>query len=147
MSAPFIIPFNFQPVNSGTIYNGTYTVPANKYARVVVTLSASARIFSTSLVPDGGESIAISNSSDSLSLEVWARAGEVFSASVSAPAPAAAASVNIIASAVAILGGQQLASVYAPASGAIFPAGGNDTVSANSNADVTFRYEEFNQIS
>lgn len=33
MSAPYIIPFNHQPVNAGRS-TGTYTVPAGKYARV-----------------------------------------------------------------------------------------------------------------
>jgi hypothetical protein len=145
MSAPYIIPFNFQPVNTG-ISNSTYTVPAGKYARVVVNLSASARIFNTSLVATGGEAIAVSNNTQSLSVEVWARAGEAFSASTSAPAPAPSSSVNIIASAVAVLNGNLLASVYAPASGLIFTSSG-DTVEANSIAEVSFRYEEYNQIS
>jgi hypothetical protein len=33
MSAPMIIPFNFQPVNTGAT-TGTYTVPAGKYAYI-----------------------------------------------------------------------------------------------------------------
>jgi hypothetical protein len=35
MSAPMIIPFNFQPVNTGST-TGTYTVPAGKYARAYI---------------------------------------------------------------------------------------------------------------
>jgi hypothetical protein len=34
MSAPYIIPFNHQPVTTGVSTSGTYTVPAGKYARV-----------------------------------------------------------------------------------------------------------------
>jgi hypothetical protein len=35
MSAPFIVPFNFQPV-SVSVKTASYTIPAGKYARVVV---------------------------------------------------------------------------------------------------------------
>jgi hypothetical protein len=35
MSAPFIIPFNFQPV-SVSVKTGSYTIPAGNYARVLV---------------------------------------------------------------------------------------------------------------
>lgn len=36
MSAPYIIPFNFQPVSTVASSSGTYTVPAGKYARVTI---------------------------------------------------------------------------------------------------------------
>ena len=36
MSAPYIIPFNFQPVSTVASSSGTYTVPAGKYARVTM---------------------------------------------------------------------------------------------------------------
>jgi len=35
MSAPFFLPFNFQPV-SVSVKTGSYTIPAGKYARVTV---------------------------------------------------------------------------------------------------------------
>jgi outer membrane lipoprotein SlyB len=35
MSAPFIVPFNFQPV-SVSVKTGSYTIPSGKYARVYV---------------------------------------------------------------------------------------------------------------
>lgn len=38
MSAPFFVPFNFQPISIQR-GSGTYTVPAGKYARVSVNLS------------------------------------------------------------------------------------------------------------
>lgn len=36
MSAPYIIPFNFQPVSTVASSSGTYTVPAGKYAKVTI---------------------------------------------------------------------------------------------------------------
>lgn len=41
MSAPFIVPFNFQPV-SVSVKTASYTIPAGKYARVLVNLEGSA---------------------------------------------------------------------------------------------------------
>ena len=41
MTAPFVIPFNFQP-ESVSVETGSYTVPAGKYARVTVNLEGSA---------------------------------------------------------------------------------------------------------
>ena len=41
MSAPFVIPFNFQP-DSVSVKTGSYTIPPAKYARVVVNLIGSA---------------------------------------------------------------------------------------------------------
>ena len=41
MSAPFIVPFNNQPT-AVSVKTGSYTIPAGKYARVVVNLEGSA---------------------------------------------------------------------------------------------------------
>lgn len=41
MSAPYIVPFNFQPV-AISVKTTSYTIPAGKYARVVVNLEGSA---------------------------------------------------------------------------------------------------------
>jgi hypothetical protein len=43
MSAPFIVPFNFQP-DSVSVITSSYTIPAGKYARVVVNLEGSATV-------------------------------------------------------------------------------------------------------
>lgn len=40
MSAPFVIPFNFQP-ESVSVVTGSYTVPPGKYARVIANVSGS----------------------------------------------------------------------------------------------------------
>lgn len=36
MSAPYIIPFNFEPASTVASSSGTYTVPAGKYARLTI---------------------------------------------------------------------------------------------------------------
>lgn len=41
MSAPLVVPFNFKPI-SVSVKTASYTIPANKYARVLVNLIGSA---------------------------------------------------------------------------------------------------------
>lgn len=41
MSAPLVVPFNFQP-SAVSVKTGSYTIPAGKYAKVTVNLEGSA---------------------------------------------------------------------------------------------------------
>jgi hypothetical protein len=52
MSAPLVIPFNFQPVQT-VVTNASYTVPSGKYAKIVAFFTAgrSVSVNATNLVP------------------------------------------------------------------------------------------------
>ena len=82
MSAPYIIPFNFQPVSTGAS-TSTYTVPSGKYARVVISLSSEIGVQTTanpSGAPVVGESF-FTDGSNSISKEFWLKATDSVSLS------------------------------------------------------------------
>ena len=147
MAAPYIIPFNFQPANTGTVLNGSYTVPSGKYARVIINLSAMARISAATSDSDGGEYVAISSNSDSSTIEVWAVAAEAFTTSTSSASGGPGASTHSISTASVSIGGTQLAIARAAASGIIGGGGADDNVTISGAASASMRYEEYNVIS
>jgi hypothetical protein len=84
MSTPYIIPFNFQPVNVVSASSGSYTVPSGKYAKVTVVLSSQMAFSSLS-----GTATAVTNtnifSSESghVVVDLYLKAGDVLSFSSS----------------------------------------------------------------
>jgi hypothetical protein len=60
MSAPYIIPFNFQPVSTVVGTTASYTVPSGKFAIIDVSISSTLRI--TNIEDDGGHSWTVSPS-------------------------------------------------------------------------------------
>jgi hypothetical protein len=97
MAAPYIIPFNHQPVNRGTTA-GTYTVPSGRYARVVASLSAyagaSKTAFITSFPSGSSPSYDCKPDSNQASIELWLRAGDVVSTAGVVASGTASFSIN-----------------------------------------------------
>jgi len=85
MSAPFIIPFNMQPVSHQT-GTGTYTCPAGKYAKVTVFIRGTA----TGVIGNGGAvdyldmPIITSDSFNSV-FDVWVKSGDTIAATLTNP--------------------------------------------------------------
>jgi hypothetical protein len=82
MSSAYLIPFNFQPVNTVVGSSGTYTVPANMYAYITVTLNST-----MGLLAESGTNItslsrtinALSINSGSKVASIYLKAGDVLS--------------------------------------------------------------------
>lgn len=79
MSAPYIIPFNHQPVATG-IQENSYTVPSGKYARVTIPICLVAYCVGDNLNAGPGTAnlTSISTFSDSKNerFEIWLKAGD-----------------------------------------------------------------------
>lgn len=90
MSAPYIIPFNNQPVATGAS-SSTYTVPANKYARVTITLSVTAYASGTNDSAFGNTPAEGPSLADSKTIVIWAKAADAISFSTSAASASATA--------------------------------------------------------
>lgn len=73
--------FNFQPVNTTGGANTNYTVPTNRYARVVVTLDGDTYISSTN---SATTVYGLSISNKCCTMELWLKSGDVLSFSNSA---------------------------------------------------------------
>jgi hypothetical protein len=150
MASPYIIPFNHQPVSSAAISGGSYTCPAGKYARVVLTLSASARGTCNTLS-------VISNSTTSglsSTQEFWLRAGQTITTSTTIASGSATPSSNtsslLLSSdsiASATIGGVQVAKIMAPATIQVTSAVASTTLTMTGAASADFYYEEYNVIS
>lgn len=84
MSAPFFVPFNFQPVSHQRGTTGTYTCPAGKYARVTVLFTCG---FSFDMGNPNSTSphppVAISTSNQSSSFDIWLKSGDTLTLAVS----------------------------------------------------------------
>ena len=87
MSAPYIIPFNHQPMNvvSGS---GSYTVPSGKYARVCVTLGSaiSLGVLTGSATAFSGATIVATSANNQVVIDVYLKAGDVLSFSTTSAA-------------------------------------------------------------
>jgi hypothetical protein len=155
MSAPYIIPFNFQPVNSGTINNASYTVPAGKYARVIATVQASARASRTMTAVPNSYIHSGYGGTDSKTVELWLRAGEVVTTTTTVASGTASNTINTPASVVSAstamlsVGGVGTCLVNVPAldTTAATAVAGQSTSTLGGQATVIYRYEEFNIIS
>ena len=82
MSAPFLIPFNFQPINTVVGSSGTYTVPANKYAYATVTLNSTIGLLSftsTGIVSPSRQINALTINNGSKVFGIYLKAGDVLS--------------------------------------------------------------------
>lgn len=151
MSAPYIIPFNFQPVNTGASTSG-YTVPAGKYARVTISLQTEISV-STTANPSGAPSTdsLFTTGQDSSIATFWLKTGDV----VSMTSTSGSGSITIGS------GSQvQRSSCYAAASingttvltsrsvsSAMFQATAGYTAAFSGSPSTGLFYEEFNQIS
>lgn len=161
MSAPFFIPFNFQPVNTGRS-STTYTVPAGFYAQVQINLAAYANATLANTDVQGLFTPINYNSdseSDSRNISLFLKAGDVitFNSSVaSGTGNVSWSSVNDVrmasASAVSIitarLNGQDIATIYATASGvlsmdAISAAGSFNFVNFSGAVSGFVQYSEY----
>lgn len=143
MAAPFIIPFNYQPVNSGNIANASYTVPSGKYARIVATLTTTMSLAGSSSTQGG-------NGSDSCIVEYWLRAGEVVTVTQTLN-NFSTSTGNTCTSAVAVaalnINGTTVARSNASGVGYNTNSGAGFIVSLTGTANVNYRYEEFFIIS
>lgn len=74
MSSPFIVPFNFNPVNVVIGTGAQYTVDASKYAKVTINYSLNV-VGAAPSAGAGSSSISISNGNISGSIEIWLRPG------------------------------------------------------------------------
>jgi hypothetical protein len=144
MSAPFFVPFNFQPVSTakGT---GTYTCPAGKYALVTVTLSVEARGN-----PGAGTTYAYGSSdSSSQVFSVWVAAGQTVQGSLS-NASATSASANQASTSATGTASYQVDGVTSGSVRASASAGHGNAVALTSSVTGTssFHYyaQEFNQL-
>ena len=82
MSSAYLIPFNFQPVNTVVGSSGTYTVPANMYAYATITLNSTVGVgsFTGNNVSGASRTINIlSINSGSRVCHVFLKAGDVLS--------------------------------------------------------------------
>jgi hypothetical protein len=155
MSAPYIIPFNFQPSATGNVANAGYTVPAGKYARVMANLSVKSHPSSYSAVGSGSPPVYAASGEDSTSIELFLKSGDVVSVSNSAGSATATASGNAYAAsnfAVAVstanisVNGTIVASVTCSSSCFLSPAN-ITTMNLSGTSTVNYSYAEFNNIS
>lgn len=81
MGAPIVVPFNNQPVSTqkGT---GTYTCPAEKYARVTVTVSGRAAVASITGANAMVDTV-ISSGQFNETMDIWVGPGDTVSGSLS----------------------------------------------------------------
>lgn len=78
------VSFNHRPTTT-ELYTGSYTVPANTYARVVCSCSASAYGFSEASNGGFSDAGASMGNTDSKTMEFWAIAGDVVDVAMSVP--------------------------------------------------------------
>ena len=139
MSAPYIIPFNFQPV--ATVAAGsTYTVPSGKFARVVATLTVSA------LVGASGGSNGAQSQTNTGVFEYWLKAGDVITVTGVTGATSGGAVTGVASATVTAevtINGTTSATVGASAS--YTGAGGSWSISGARRFEVLA--SEYNQIS
>lgn len=172
MPAPFIVPFNNQPVNTG-VTTASYTVPAGKYSRVIVTVGLTASVSkspvasaTTGAAAQAGSYTANQGSFND-KLELWLKAGDVLSFTTSVASGAVSAtSITTVASGVYFratssstqttisLNASALATFYATAQIGFYYVPQTTVVSTavdigtfTGAASVVTHFEEFNVIS
>lgn len=143
MSAPFIIPFNFQPVNTGAS-SSTYTVPLGKYARITATLTTTAYPSSLDLVT--GQVYHSVGNSNTTTFSIWLKSGDAVSVSNTAASRTSSVTDTItgISTALLKINSNTVASCSSAASfgsSSAFPK-----VIAGTSV-VNYFYEEYNEIS
>jgi hypothetical protein len=173
MPAPFIIPFNNQPVNTG-VTAASYTVPAGKYARVIVSIGLTATfsnggsLTNIGSTTSGSTNYGVNTGHFNDKIELWLKAGDVLafttslaSGTISTVAGATiggqfeARSASSQTSSTITLNASALATFYATASvyhHQTFPAAAGTLVAATigtfaGTATVVTHFEEFNVIS
>jgi hypothetical protein len=148
MSAPYIIPFNNQPANTGA-GSSTYTVPSGKYTRLVVAVHTSA-YGNVSLI---NQVVDMSNDSNTVTQAYWLKAGDIVTVSTTS----ASASNTPATGAVVFLRASSIASVFINGTTVIdsesysYIQTGSTiagvTISISGNSSARYFYEEYNVIS
>lgn len=164
MSAPYIIPFNFQPVNTVVGTSASYTVPAGKYAIAKINISASTWLngFGGTSSPVSGTASTPNSSSTSacLPFELILKAGDALTFTVSDASNYSGSNngstvtfaLGAISSSVVVsLNGVLIAKITSSTSFGSFtcPTGGAGTayiVAGNGNYS-SYAISEYNQIS
>lgn len=135
MSAPYIIPFNHQPVSTGVSTN--YTVPSGKYARVVINLNASAACSQNDSLGTGfsgapSASVNCQSDSKSNSIELWLKAGDNISFALQNAAGSAGFNSGFVGNTAAVL-----FDAAASESAAVAFHNGNEVASARAVAQAS----------
>lgn len=140
MSAPYIIPFNQQPVNTGA-GSSTYTVPSGKYARLTYNLYAVATV-TCSIATNSPVNL---SNSDNLSGSVWLKAGDAITVGTSVPSGTSGSGAGISGSASASI--LLNATTFAQAIAGISSSGVTAaTLTLGGSTGSLFMYEEYNAI-
>jgi len=148
MSADLFNPFNHQPISTQR-GSGTYTCPAGKYARVVITLSGYA--LGAPGVAATDMSIAANSSSFSEAVDIWVKAGDVITFNIGVASATtgavAAGSTSGVSAAEAIYNGTIFAKFIVGASAAHAVNGATTTTSSISGAvEVNWYAAEYNVL-
>ena len=172
MAAPIVVPFNNQPINTG-VTTASYTVPAGKYSRVIVSIGLSAQFSKT---PTSNETTGANSQTGSYmstpasfndKLELWLKAGDVLafttttaSGTITVPSTTLAASGQLLrvaqssTSASITLNASSLATFYATSQVSFQQSPGTGVTSTiltlgafGGTATVVTHFEEFNVIS
>lgn len=149
MSAPYIIPFNHQPVNTGS-GSSTYTVPSGKYARLRYTCNAQAWTMVTGGT-SGNVTGTTSSSTDSCNGDIWLKAGDAITVSLSNPSgsvgPAASGTITATATAAILLNASIFARASCTSAMSWIGLGASTSMQKDGTTSVYFSYEEYNIIS
>lgn len=152
MSAPYIIPFNNQPVTTGA-GTATYTVPSGKYARVTITLNTAIYFSASSATTVANFPPSGNTACDTVVISIWAKTGDAISfaanspgATSSAGATAAVAYLTSTSTMTALLNGTAFAKASATAT-FITSNSASSTVTSEGAGSATYYYEEYNVIS
>ena len=144
MSAPYIIPFNHQPILTGAS-SSTYTVPSGKYARVTATLTCAAWVSARSAV-NGSTGYSEGASSQSTTITIWLKAADAITVSNTNASGTSASSslVTSVSTASILVNAATVSSISTPVSAT---ATAGNTVTLSGSASVNYIYEEYNVIS
>jgi len=149
MSADLFNPFNHQPISTQR-GSGTYTCPAGKYARVVITLAGYALgIPGTATV--NPIHIAATSSSFNETVDIWVKAGDVITFSLvaagSSTGAVAAGSVNGTSTASALYNGTSFAKFIAGAAAThAVQSAGTSTSDVTGASEVNWYAAEYNVL-
>lgn len=148
MSAPFFVPFNFQPtsIQRGS---GTYTVPAGKYARV--TISVTGEAYGIISAPYPSENV-VSNGSFCESVDIFLKSGDVLTVSQSNASATGSTAPTSSATAITTVNLSINSTIFA-----VFTCRGyaysvtsgspnNATSSVSGSSSVNWIAQEFNEI-
>ena len=147
---PLQYPFNFHPVNTGRgTQASSYTVPAGKYARVIITLSVTAYFTNASSGGSAADVLSHSDGSETVSFETYMTAGEqlTFSATAASASDTVGSglfNVNDGSVVTALIDGSSMAAAKCRAGAFGYLGTGTHNLTLTGTAEAYFRYEEHN---